>query len=199
MHEVRMRIYPFALCMVLAVPVKASGPPVAENVATLAPNLLYVSHSDYSPIGRAAPPVQFQLSDGNRIALESYRGKPVLLDFWATWCGPCVLAMPNIERLYSLANQSGLTVISIDEDNDAKAAAAYLARHEYAWTNYHDLNGRVRKAFRDDYIPLTVLIDAQGKVAYYDSRSNDEALRAAIAKLGPASTPVFLPGHHLPS
>jgi thiol-disulfide isomerase/thioredoxin len=185
--------------MVLAVPVKASAPPVAENVATLAPNLLYVSHSDYSPIGQAAPPVQFRLSDGNRIALESYRGKPVLLDFWATWCGPCVLAMPNIERLYSLANQSGLTVISIDEDNDAKAAAAYLARHEYAWTNYHDLNGRVRKAFRDDYIPLTVLIDAQGKVAYYDSRSNDEALRAAIAKLGPASIPAVLPSHHLPS
>jgi thiol-disulfide isomerase/thioredoxin len=194
-----MRLYPFALCMVLAVPVKGSAPPVAENVETLAPNLLYVSRSDYSPIGQTAPPVQFLLSDGNRIALESYRGKPVLLDFWATWCGPCVLAMPNIERLYSLANKLGLTVISVDEDNDALAAAAYLARHEYAWTNYHDLNGRVRKAFRGNYIPLTILIDAQGKVAYYDSRSNDEALRAAIAKLGSASMPAVLPNRHLPS
>jgi thiol-disulfide isomerase/thioredoxin len=194
-----MRLYPFALCMVLAVPVKGSAPPAAENVATLAPDLLYVSHSGYSPIGQAAPRVQFLLSDGNRVALESYRGKPVLLDFWATWCGPCVLAMPNIERLYSLANQNGLTVISVDEDNDALAAVAYLARHEYAWTNYHDLNGWVRKAFRGDYIPLTVLIDAQGKVAYYDSSSNDEALRAAIAKLGPASIPAVLPGRHLPS
>ena len=194
-----MRLYPFALCMVLAVPVKGSAPPVAENVETLAPNLLYVSRSDYSPIGQTAPPVQFLLSDGNRIALESYRGKPVLLDFWATWCGPCVLAMPNIERLYSLANQIGLTVISVDEDNNALAAAAYLARHEYAWTNYHDLNGTVRKAFRGNYIPLTILIDAQGKVAYYDSRSNDEALRAAIEKLGSASIPAGLPSRHLPS
>lgn len=193
-----MRFYPFALCMVLAVPVQGSAPPVAENVATLAPNLLYVSHSDYSPVGKAAPPVQFLLSDGNRIPLEAYKGKPVLLDFWATWCGPCVLAMPNIERLYSLANQIGLTVISVDEDNDALAAAAYLARHEYAWTNYHDLNGRVRKAFRGNFIPLTILIDAQGKVTYYDSRSNDEALRAAIAKLGTASIPAVLPSRHLP-
>jgi len=175
--------------MVLAVPVKASAPPVAENVATLAAgSKLFASLSSYSPIGQAAPRVQFLLSDGNRVALESYRGKPVLLDFWATWCGPCVLAMPNIERLYSLANQSGLTVISVDEDIDALAAVAYLARHKYAWTNYHDLNGRVQKAFRGDYIPLTVLIDARGKVAYYDSSSNDEALRAAVAKLGPASS-----------
>jgi thiol-disulfide isomerase/thioredoxin/outer membrane lipoprotein-sorting protein len=158
-------------------------PREAVKVATLDPTGPSVPHSVSAVLGRPAPKAQILAGNGTVISLGSYRGKPVLIDFWATWCGPCVMRMPDIERLYALLKNAGLTVISIDEDADAQTATAFLARHQYTWTNYHDQDGELQKAFRADYIPLTVLIDAEGTVTF-DS-SNQEGLRAAIARLSP--------------
>jgi thiol-disulfide isomerase/thioredoxin len=159
-------------------------PREAMKVTTLAPaGLPLVLRSVSTLLGKPAPKAQILTGNRTVISLESYRGKPVLIDFWATWCGPCVMKMPDIERLYALLKNSGLAVISIDEDADPQAATAFLARHQYTWTNYYDQDGELQKAFRADYIPLTVLIDANGKVTF-DS-SNQEGLRAAIARLSP--------------
>ncbi len=144
--------------------------------------------------GKMAPDFTLSGADGKPVTLSAYRGKPVLLDLWATWCGPCLAAMPAFNRIYTDAKDRGLTVISADEDAAPATAADYLARHHYGWTNYHDPGGKAEKALQADAIPLMILVDAQGKIVYYDIGSDAAALRKAIAGLGPQFASFANPG-----
>jgi thiol-disulfide isomerase/thioredoxin/outer membrane lipoprotein-sorting protein len=144
-------------------------------------------------VGKAAPEISFTGPDGKKIELSSYRGQPLLIDFWATWCGPCLLSMPGFNRIYNDFRSSRLAVISFDQDSVPEDATDYLARHHYAWTNYHDTKAKVSLAFEDDGIPLTVLIDAQGKIVYYDWGGDEISLRKAITSLGPKASPASPP------
>ena len=142
-------------------------------------------HPKMQMVGQMAPDVTFAGQDGKKIDLSSYRGKPVLIDFWATWCGPCLLSMPALNRIYSETKGKGLQVISFDQSTAADDAAIYLKRHHYGWTNYHDEEKAVYKVLKGDGIPLVVLIDSQGKIVYYDFGNNEMELRKVIAGLGP--------------
>jgi thiol-disulfide isomerase/thioredoxin/outer membrane lipoprotein-sorting protein len=135
-------------------------------------------------VGKTAPDVTLTAEDGKTVALSSLRGKPVLLDLWATWCGPCLESMPALGRIARDVHGQGVMVVSVDQDTEAEDATRYLARHGYGWPNYHDPDGKVMKAFEDQSIPLTVLIDAHGKIVYYDYGGDEEAVRKAIAGLG---------------
>jgi thiol-disulfide isomerase/thioredoxin len=143
------------------------------------------NHPKVQLTGQIAPDVKLTRADGSSVALSSLRGKPVLIDFWATWCGPCLVSMPLLHRVYDEVKDKGITFLVIDEDNKAEDAMAYLARHKYPWTGIHDTDFQFEKAFKNTAIPLTVLIDAQGKIVYYDFGGDESALRRAIAALGP--------------
>ena len=134
--------------------------------------------------GEAAPDVQLVGADGKRTPLSSYRGKPVLLDFWATWCAPCVASMPNLAELDHDAAPKGLVTLSVDEDEDEKTATDFLVDHHYTWPNTHD-DGKIGDAFKKLGIPLFVLIDAQGKIAFYKSGEDESELRKIVAAQGP--------------
>jgi thiol-disulfide isomerase/thioredoxin/outer membrane lipoprotein-sorting protein len=135
--------------------------------------------------GKPAPDIQFKSSDGKVIPLSSYRGKPVFVEFWATWCGPCVDLMPGLSKLYAETNTKGLVWVSIDNDEDGKAVATFLSREHVSWPNYHDEYNSFGKAFHRVGIPLGVLVDADGKITFYKTGYGIGDLRTAIAKLGP--------------
>ena len=129
--------------------------------------------------------VKLGTKDGQTLALESFQGKPVLLDFWATWCAPCVESLPAVEKLYSETSDKGLVLLSIDDDDDAQTAAEFLAKRKEPWLNFH-LTNEIAEAFPAHGIPYFVLVDASGKVVYSSQGRLDEVgLRAAVAKLGP--------------
>jgi hypothetical protein len=100
--------------------------------------------------------------------------------------------MPAFNRIYQDVKNKGVAVVTVDEDNAAEDATEYLARHNYAWTNYHDVGG-IGEAFKRRGVPLTVLIDAQGKIVYYDFGGDEAAVRKAIAALGPEFAPIAAP------
>jgi thiol-disulfide isomerase/thioredoxin/outer membrane lipoprotein-sorting protein len=135
--------------------------------------------------GKPAPDIQFKSSDGKIIPLSSFRGKPVFVEFWATWCGPSVDLMPGLTKLYAETNAKGLVWVSIDNDENGKAVAAFLSREHVSWPNYHDDYNSFGKAFHRVGIPLGVLVDADGKIAFYKTGYGIGDLRTAIAKLGP--------------
>jgi thiol-disulfide isomerase/thioredoxin len=136
--------------------------------------------------GETAPEVQLVAADGKKVPLSSYRGKPVLLDFWATWCAPCRASLPRLAKLQQEAAPKGLVMLSVDEDEEAKTANDFLAKNHYTWPNTQD-DGKIGDAFNKGGIPLVVLIDAQGKIVLYQNGDygNDDALRKALAGLGP--------------
>ena len=137
--------------------------------------------------GQPAPEFTFKSENKKETSLASLRGKPVILEFWATWCLPCVASMPEMAELYQQTKDKGLVLISVDEDEDAKTAADFLVKKKSTWPNFHD-SGDIKKAFNQTGLPYTLLIDAQGKIVFSQlGQSNDSlaGLRAAIAKLGP--------------
>ncbi len=139
-------------------------------------------------VGKAAPPTIFYAADGSPFQLSSLRGHPVVVDLWATWCAPCLLQMPALDRLYQQTKNTGLTIVGIDIDAGASTAADFLKRKGYGWADYHFKQGPgVGLGFPNTGVPLLVLIDKDGKILYYHDGDDDEAgLRAAVSNLGPA-------------
>ncbi len=114
-------------------------------------------------IGISAP--LFQLSDlrGHTISLAEFKGKVVILDFWATWCGPCRLSMPLLEKL-QMENPNDLKLLAINLEEPRDQVRDYVARQNIRTTVLLDLEGRVGRAYGSDQIPMQVLIDKKGIV-----------------------------------
>lgn len=136
-------------------------------------------------VGSVVPDLTLQAADGNTLSLKSLRGKPVLIDMWATWCVPCLDEMPWISKLQRQLGDAGLVVVGIDSDTDPKTAQPYLDRKDYAWKTYHE-DKAAALAFPNAGIPHHVLIDAEGRVVYAHTGGGDDGLVHAIRELGPA-------------
>jgi hypothetical protein len=95
--------------------------------------------------------------------------------------------MPALDCLSARMKAEGGVVITVDHDCKADAASAYLARHGYTWPNYHDPGNLSDRAFHDSAIPLTVLIDRQGKLSARAAGADSSTLRDAIASMAPRS------------
>ena len=134
-------------------------------------------------IGNPAPEISLKGDDGKTVTLSSFRGKPVFLEFWATWCAPCEDLLPGLKRLYAETATRGLVWIGIDNDEGPQSAKSYLSQEHVAWPNYHDENGSLGKAFKRKGVPLAVLVDASGNITFYKAGYEISELRAAIERL----------------
>ena len=134
--------------------------------------------------GQRAPNVMLRSTDGSRLLLDSFHGHPLLIDLWATWCGPCIEGFVDLARLYHGTHPTGLAVVSIDVADDPRTAQEYLLKMHYPWPNFHD-HGEVEAAFGTEGVPRAILIDANGEIVFDHVSSTPQELRAAIAKLGP--------------
>jgi thiol-disulfide isomerase/thioredoxin len=116
-------------------------------------------------IGKPIPNVAGTTLNGDRLSLESLRGKVVLLDFWTTWCAPCLAYLPDVEKL-SAEFEGDLVVIGVNADNadQSKQVREILTAKKIHFTQVADPQGTVRKAFRVGGFPSYVLIDRQGIV-----------------------------------
>lgn len=156
-------------------------PPDAKLVDEFPDPRNYIGGDSFA--GEQAPSLKFKSADGKLVSLDSFRGKPVLIDFWATWCAPCVKALPDVDKIYQEGREKGLTVLSVDRDEEAKTATDMLAKKGYAWPNFHD-EGDVEQLIGSSGIPRVMLVNSGGKVVY-DGPMNEDDLRSEIAKLGP--------------
>ncbi len=131
-------------------------------------NEFLVSESGPSNGSNVAPEIEMKNPEGKTIKLSSLRGKVVLLDFWASWCGPCRRESPNVVRLYKQYKDKGFTVYSVSLDEDAAAWKQAISKDGLIWPNHvSDLMGwktPMTQLYQFESIPHTVLIDKEGNI-----------------------------------
>jgi thiol-disulfide isomerase/thioredoxin len=104
------------------------------------------------------------LLDGENTSLSAYRGKVVILNFWATWCPPCRAEMPYMEILYQRFKNSGLEILAVDGGEDDATIRQYIRNSNYSFPVLMDRNGRVNSVYGIEAIPTSFIIDREGKI-----------------------------------
>jgi thiol-disulfide isomerase/thioredoxin len=118
---------------------------------------------DITQRGKAAPETTFTAPDGKPVTLAAFKGKPILVNLWATWCGPCVKEMPSLDRL-AKRGANKLLVLTVNQTDDAAAIAKWWAPRQFTTlAAYRDEKGSLGFAFETGVLPTTVLYDAEGK------------------------------------
>lgn len=132
---------------------------------------------------RTAPDFQVTALDGKAISMGSLAGKVVLIDFWATWCGPCKQALPHLKEIVHTFEGQPLVVISVSLDADEGAWKDYVAHNGMTWAQYRDggFDGPIARRFGVKAIPTTFTIDANGFVQ--DQQVGDGQIEEKLKKL----------------
>ena len=144
------------------------------------------------------PALDFQVTDlnGQALSLEKYRGQVILLDFWATWCPPCIAEIPNLKKTYETYKNQKFQIIGISLDRSKEPLDAYIAKEKLDWIHYWDNIGKVSNLYKVQAIPSTFLIDGEGVIRKTNLRGY--RLETAVAELveenlaRPADTPISL-------
>ena len=144
--------------------------------------MLYITQPE---LARAlmAPPFNVTTLDGKQISLDDLQGKVVLIDFWATWCGPCREALPHVREIAKKFDGQPLIVLSVSVDTDESKWKEFVSKNEMTWPQYmdHGFTGPVAKSFGVQAIPNTLTIDADGILQ--DQHVGDAAIDGKLKKL----------------
>ncbi|HQW07678.1 MAG TPA: TlpA disulfide reductase family protein [Steroidobacteraceae bacterium] len=112
-----------------------------------------------------APGFQLPARGGKQITLDQFRGQVVMINFWATWCGPCRKEMPLLESIYRKYKPMGFTMIGVNVEPDSKAAEDWLAKQQpVSFPVAFDTDSRVSKLYKVNGMPNSVIIDRKGNV-----------------------------------
>ncbi len=132
-------------------PPAASQPPASTPDEAAAPE-----------IGKLAPDFQLQTLDGQTFSLSGVRGKPVLLNFWATWCGPCRFEMPFLQEIHDEYSDKGLVLIAVDIGESKSDVENFMQREGLTLPVLLDSQAEVARQYRVAAIPTTFFIDKDG-------------------------------------
>ncbi|WP_455786240.1 TlpA family protein disulfide reductase [Butyricimonas faecihominis] len=125
-------------------------------------------------VGQVVPDFSLPSMNGEEVAIRSFRGKYVLLDFWASWCGPCIGEMPNVHKAYDLLHDKGFEVISISTDRkESDWRKAMKEKQMEHFVNLRDTKGVLHEIFNRDAIPFILLLDPQGRIVAKELRGKD--------------------------
>ena len=111
-----------------------------------------------------APDFALSTLDGERLSLASLRGRAVVLDFWATWCGPCVKSLPELKDLRRAWPGERLTLVSVSVDEDEATWKAFVKKHEMNWPQHRDGEHALAERFGVRAFPTYVIIDPEGAI-----------------------------------
>jgi len=117
-------------------------------------------------VGYSAPDFELENLAGESVLLSDYRGKVVVLNFWATWCGPCRLELPILKGLPGKYAKDELVILAVDQAETQAEVAAFAEKNELPFTVLLDLDMSVSAAYKTRFIPPTFVVDADGVIQY---------------------------------
>ena len=126
--------------------------------------------------GAMAPDIKLKTPAGDSLALSSLRGKVVLIDFWASWCGPCRRENPNVKKIYEKYKDQGFEIYGVSLDNNASRWNDAIAKDGLTWKHVSDLAGwqsSAAKLYGVRSIPATFLLDKEGRIYKSGFRSHE--------------------------
>ncbi len=141
-------------------------------LAPFAASLLYAGAANGLPLDRLAnkgdntPAPNFSLPSfaGGDIDIAGYRGHPVVLNFWASWCPPCRAEAPAVQRVWDTYRDQGVVFLGVNSSDNDRAARAYLQEYGVTYPNVRDDAGDVAPLYHADSLPTTILIDRDGRI-----------------------------------
>jgi peroxiredoxin len=117
-------------------------------------------------LNAAAPDFTLRGADGRNVRLDELRGQVVLVNFWATWCGPCREEMPHLDALYQKYHKSGFVLLGVNVDDDPRVALATAAKLNVSFPVLLDTDKKVSKLYDLNTMPSTIVIDRDGKMRF---------------------------------
>jgi cytochrome c biogenesis protein CcmG/thiol:disulfide interchange protein DsbE len=127
--------------------------------------VLYISlHDNVVKVGDTAPEFSIKADNGKTLTATDFGGKLLILNFWATWCPPCVHEVPSLNRLQTALASKGLVVLGVSEDKDPKAYQEFLDRFRVHYMTSRDPSQDTKLKYGTIQIPESYIIDTRGKV-----------------------------------
>jgi thiol-disulfide isomerase/thioredoxin len=139
-------------------------------------------------VGVDFPDFQAKDSNGNPLSISQFKDKIVLVDFWASWCGPCVGEMPHVVEAYKKYHGQGFEIIGISLDNSRDDFLNFLEKYEMTWPQYFDGKGwqnELARKYSVNSIPATFLLGPKGKIIAKNLRGSalEDAVENALSRL----------------
>lgn len=128
--------------------------------------LLLVQLSHSASVGNEAPNFTLKSNNGKNLRLSEQRGNVVLINFWASWCGPCRQEMPELEAIYQKYNKLGFTIFGVNVDKDRAMADRVLKDISTSFPVLFDGDNAVTELYEVAAMPTTVIVDRDGKVRF---------------------------------
>lgn len=158
--------------------------PTTAASAESAPEPAGAAEQPAPRLGSLAPGFSLSDLDGNPVSLADFRERPVLINFWATWCGPCEAEMPAINRAYLASQAEGLVVLGIDLEEHPDTIRSFVDYYELDFTILADREGAVAEQYQVQGLPTSFFIDRSGRIAHIHIGQMSEAdLENGLAKI----------------
>lgn len=151
-------------------------------LGTMAVPVLSIHASNSQPM----PNVTVRTADGDEVRLAAYKGRVVLIDFWASWCPPCKTSFPALDAISREYEEKGLEVLAVNVDERRRDADSFLEEHPHHLTVLFDPKGVAPKAFGVKGMPSSFLIDRSGSIRFSHmgyTGNVDQSYRREIAQL----------------
>jgi len=157
---------------------------LATLLSPFAAGLLLVGTPAVASAPAAAPDFALPARDGGELRLSDLRGQVVMINFWATWCGPCRQEMPLLEQIHAKYEPLGFTLLGVNVEPDSEEARAWLTKVPVTFPILFDRDNVVSESFGVEAMPSSVLIDREGRVRHVHRgyKPGDESVYADLIR-----------------